>query len=528
MPFRPLPLLLGAALASCFLTPQAAAAPPVGDDINDRMGLTQSFLVGYTNSVEHDWGSVWTNMKAGVTRIAPDRSTTYWDQSGRGGQGAARVEALDREVKLAFANNRTQPVVQFIFLPSFEEGRQIQDIDWFELGRAFAARYRVDSDWNLANTGPGYGIRRWMILNEIDAPWYHPGYSNGRIVDPQTHTKSLNDALAQYRKANADFAAGVRASDPAADVFLGPLATGWVDESYPYQAGRWITEARDLLLSRGPERLDGFGFHSYPSTRLTDQDGFHRRMDPQWQYDRAIQQAGLWSVSPSFYTTEIGVQVADIDGPGPGPRFRGARTTLPAEEQVLPAQLMLPLIWNNLAVRHSSGPRWSQPANVFTSVFSPFSINRGNWVSLAEDARWHLTLNNTFSPNSRGRVYQLVSQLGAGMSITRVARSADNAELTAEGGGKTLHVRMHYPDDPYTDRTSWALWVPPQTRRAQVFYWDSTRWLPKQAPQGLPTAERTIDLQPFPWAQYISVPVRPGETVMLLLSTDEQAPFPSN
>ena len=42
-------------------------------------------------------------------------------------------------MKLAYANGKI-PVVQFIFLPVFEAGRDLTDVKWFEVGKAFAAQ----------------------------------------------------------------------------------------------------------------------------------------------------------------------------------------------------------------------------------------------------------------------------------------------------------------------------------------------------------------------------------------------------
>ena len=488
----------------------------IGDTVADRMGVTYSFTVRNTPGLNENqtWQQAWKNLAAGVTRISPERSYNYWDPNANNGFGRAKVEFIENEMKLAHANGTT-PVVKFIFLPRFENGRDLTDVKWFEVGKAFAERYRIGSQWNKNNTSSSFGCRRWMILNEIDGPWYHVG----KDKSPE-NTESLQKFMNQYRNANRAFAQGVRASDPSAEVYLGPLATGWVTEG-SFRAEEWVKAAADLLKSTGTDRIDGFGLHTYPTTALSGQPGFQRKMDPQVQYNDIIAHAGLQSVSPKLYTTEAGVEQNDAL------LANNAVVNLSQGlDQQVPGQLFLASLWNHLSVKHVSGPRDGQLANEFTLAFSPFDIQRGQWVSMATDARWHLKNNGTFAPNSRGLVYQLITQLTKNVRITKVIRNSGTVQVEGRGlGGQRLYVRAHYPGDPYPNSNTWSVWAPPNTSRIQTFYWNSVDWRPKAAPQGVPVAAAQINFDKKPYGRFVQFGVRPGETCMAFVSGGGIAPF---
>ena len=511
-----------AALAFCASPGSAFAqqSPHIGDDVASQMGYAHSFTTRL-----QDWRNALGNVPASTIRIGADRIRDYWDPDANGGRGAAFAGHFDAELRLAEDEGVT-PVALLSVLPRFERldairiaGQtdtpvnwiRIDDVDWFEVGAAMAGRYQPGSAWNQANTAPGFGVRHWLLFNECDGPWFHPENTPDR---PDFNNESLQYFLDRYEEANRRFAEGVRSVDPDAKVYAGALATGWTP-TYRFAARNWIKEVGDLLRSDGPERLDGYGLHNYPVDDLGVPLNA-ARMDTQGQHDDVRTFAGLLNHSPEVFSTEFNVEVPEF-------RPNGAlRVTQTAAEERTAAQLLLALTWNNLGVQHTGGPRAGQFAGEFALTFSPFDIQRGQFASMAANARWQQN-GQQARPNARGRVHQLVYQLTEGMNFTAAfSNDAGRGYVLRDDAGRQLAVRVHHDLDQFPDDDTWFVRVPGEHNRLEVFLYDSIVDAPGQ-PFGVLAPAQTREIATAAGDRFVGVgDLPPGQTVMVRTFAEEQ------
>jgi hypothetical protein len=323
---------------------------------------------------------------AGICRV-PVSQNDYWG----GSPAAPHPERLDQLVLLAHKHGIT-PMLLFEYYTRWNGelgGRE----KWEQIGRAFAGRFRPNSEWLR-----GQGIRDWGIsfYSAINEPEWKD--NNPTPIPPEAYAAAL-EGLAD----------GVHAVDAGLKV-----SPGGFQEVPLFQKRDPYVKAVAGLYNQG--KLFALDIHRYWDVQYVPMAG-STRFSLQSQFDEVKRDAGI-TADIAFYTTEMNF-----------------KKRLVSEEQA--AAGLLTALWDALGVVGSKGQRVNQfvmPWNLFNTP--------------AQDAEYGMAVQlSPWTPTARGKVVRLVGELARGMRYLSCDPKG-KGEFVLVGDGRKLWV--------WQDRKGWT------------------------------------------------------------------------
>ncbi len=305
---------------------------------------------------------------------------------------------------------------------------------WFSIGQAFATRFGKNSAWLASQGYTGRGATTFMAFNE---PWH-----NSKNWDPEVFKNCL-DGLGD----------GVHSVNPDFIVAPGGMPTYLLPDRNP------LIGAITPLLNDGS--LDGLTFHLYNDTRR----------DRPWRMDYEFNSQAVFDTVKSYWgiTADIYYHVTEY---------------MPkADEEIDKARYFLMHTWSHLGVVGNNG----QPV---TRHIAPYLYT----ITNADHDQFSMAENDwLWKGNGKGRIYQMVSRLTAGMQFTALDPRG-KGEFVLEGNNRKLVVWQNavgWTDHPGSTFTIDD--IPVSTTKLEVFRYDS--WIQLHGGHGgIPDPYRSISL----------------------------------
>ena len=334
---------------------------------------------------------------------------------------------LDKQMLLAYQQD-AQPMILFEYYGSYLQSQNLPIGDyrkWFNIGKAFAERFKPNGTWAKENNIKNFGITIYTAINEPDGP--KPGAPD-RIPD--------ND----YAAALEGLADGVHAVDTNLKVLPGGFLSPNRDKNYTFSG---LGLALAPLLNNG--KLDGLDLHTYYDVQYAPLHQTYER-SAQRDFER-VKQALKITRDINFYATEFNF-----------------KKRLVTEEEA--AKGLLTGIWDNLGIVKTDG---KTPATQFAFPWNIFhATTTGKEYGLTvEQEPW--------VPTARGKVIKMVAGLTAGMQFTSLDPKTEG-EFILEGGGNKLYVwqnRQNWTNHPGATYT--VSNIKPSHKKLEVYGWDGLR-----------------------------------------------------
>lgn len=401
--------------------------------------------------------------KAKVVRLGYDRLYHFYDSVSK----TATPENMDENMLNAYSLCLS-PMLMLTTYTTWEGEREDQsdilgyDI-WYEAGRAFAERFRPNSDWMLQHGILDWGITHYTCFNEPDNRNFNS-------------TPFLLDLFYDSVKGFAD---GVHSVDPSLKVSLHGNTETELKNNKAYCFAKVVPLYNDGTL-------DTVIIHRYWNEKYVPMSGRYD-WSLQSQFDEVKSVYGLRS-DVSFATTEFNVPVQD---------------ELTDEEET---KRFLTAIWDALGVVGDN----SKPVTQYALVYH---LNKKDQPGF--------TLGESFSPwvpNDKGKVFQLVSHLSEGMEITD-SDPKNTGIIKLEGGGKTLLV--------WQNRKAWSSIrsngitindIPSGTENIEIYRYNS--WVMHDDGSGEAKPYRTINVSGLNSVYINNLPTE--ETLMFLLDVQNE------
>jgi hypothetical protein len=298
------------------------------------------------------------------------------------------VHVIDASVKLAHEHGIT-PVLLLEYYAEYiqNEGLGTRE-QWFEIGKAFAARFKPNGTWGQENDVADWGITVYTAFNEPEQ-----GFGAGGKIDPQRYVDSLHG-----------YADGVHDVDPTLEVVPGGFmaANAWNDWTL-----RGLGTAIAPLLNDGT--LSGIDLHTYFDVQWAPMENGYGD-SAQSSFDDIKRACGI-TADIGFYSTEFNYKHRAV-----------------TEEAA--AKGFLTALWDTLGVVGSDG------ATPRTKIAFPWNIfNRST-----DDAEFGIcTELEPWTPTARGEVLRMVARLAAGKRFVSSAPRTLGV-FVLEGGGAKLWV----------------------------------------------------------------------------------------
>jgi hypothetical protein len=348
---------------------------------------------------------------AGMCRI-PISPGDYWNGS------RATPERTDNGILMAHENGIT-PMILFEYYTRWN-GDLGSSEKWEGIGRAFAERFRPNSQWLTSRGIEDWGVTFYSAVNE---PMWRDNNPTPIPVD-------------RYVGAMEGLADGVHSVDASLRVCPGGF------QEIPLISGNNYGPAIAHLYNNG--KLYAIDIHRYYDVQWQPMaETFQNSL--QNQFDEVKEAWGI-TADIKFYTTEFNF-----------------KKRLVSEDEA--AVGFLTAIWDALGVVGNNGQSVTQftlPWNIFNTTGS--------------DAHYGLcTQSNPWTPIARGRVLQMVCQLASGMRFVSLDPKT-RGEYILNGNDKKMWV--------WQNRTAWTNHlgssytvadVPPGATRLEVYGWDGLR-----------------------------------------------------
>ncbi|MGH6920556.1 MAG: hypothetical protein ACREJ0_22965, partial [Geminicoccaceae bacterium] len=222
-------------------------------------------------------------LHCGLGRVSCNPKNDYF-------QGNAPSPANMDDVVVALLQNGVQPYFSFVFtddLNSAETGiPQRNYADWFNIGQAFANRFKQGSSFLVGQGITELGAYGYAAINEPD----HDGGETPGL----TH--------AQYHDMLRGLADGVHSSDPDGKVWPAGYLSGNRDQEY---TGHGYCLAVADLINDGT--LEGFDLHTYHSKNGAE---IHDTYDRSHQHDadQFVVQCGITRQDIDIICTETNIR----------------------------------------------------------------------------------------------------------------------------------------------------------------------------------------------------------------------------
>ena len=332
---------------------------------------------------------------------------------------------FDAAMREAYRNGIT-PIILLEYEGSYQDLDPPQPVgsyaDWYEAGRAYAARFRPGGDWARENGAGNWGVTVFTAINEPDV----------QATTPH----------AAYRDALAGLADGVHSIDPGLRVVPGGFAT--CNSRGDPTFGGYGTAIADLLEDG---RLDGIDLHTYYNARWFPLDR-GREFSAQACFDKARSALGVRR-DINFYATEF--NVARGDG---------------WEDDDTLGALFLTAIWDHLGVQKTDGS---------SATVLAFPWNLSDTGHIEGPAYAMAAGENPWKPDVRARVLKMVAGLAGDMSFVALD-PRHSGTFVLEGPDARLVVFQDRPG--WTDLPAgedWTVVAPPWAKTAELWGWDGLR-----------------------------------------------------
>ena len=330
------------------------------------------------------------------------------------GDNAPHPERLDDLVLLAHKHGIT-PMLLFEYYTKWNGplgGRE----KWLAIGKAYADRFRPNSEFLTSK-----GIRDWGIIHytAINEPMWTD--NNPTPIVPE-----------EYAAALEGLADGVHAADKSLKV-----SPGGYQEVPLFQNRNPYIKAVAPLYNNG--KLFAIDIHRYWDVQYVPMTSY--RFSLQTQFEQVKKNAGI-TADVAFHTTEMNF-----------------KKRLVTEEQA--AAGLLTALWDALGVTGNAGQRVTQfvmPWNVFN-------------LDTRDDHYGICTQLDPWTPTARGKVIRSVGLLTKGMMFTHC--DPKQGEFVLEGDGRKMWVwqnRKGWTREPGESYT--LAGIPPAAKAIEVFGWD--------------------------------------------------------
>ena len=390
---------------------------------------------------------------ANVSGVRNPRISIYPNRYWNAGTNQPTPELLDNLVLMA--HDHGQDIMMYFIHYLEESGDPGDYAKWFAIGQAFAGRFGKNSAWLASQGITDWGSTTFMAFNE---PWH-----NSKNWDPQVF-KDCMDGLGD----------GVHSVNPDFVVTPGGMPTYLLPEDNP------LIGAITPLLNDGT--LDGLTFHLYNDTRR----------DRPWRMDYEFNSQAVFDTVKSHWgiTADIYYHVTEY---------------MPkADDEADKAKYFLLHTWSNLGVVGNAG----QPVTRHIAPFQYSTTTAGHPQFGMADVDW------LWQGNVKGRAYQMVSRLTAGMQFVSLDPGG-SGEFVLEGDGKRLIVWQNaegwtdHPGSTFTVEN-----IPAGATRLEVYRYDSWTQL-YGGHGGIPNPFQSINLSGE--TSYTVTDVPTGECYMFML-----------
>jgi len=305
---------------------------------------------------------------------------------------------------------------------------------WQAIGKAYAERFGPNSAFLVAHDIHDWGITIYETMNEAD--------------NETDITKKIPiTGESSYVSALEGLADGVHSVNPNLAVIPAGLCTECSSSNHTLNG---YGTAIAPLLNDG--KLDGIDLHTYNDIKwapIIREDGTVTfGFSPQAAFDNVKKACGI-TRDINFYTTEY--------------NFKAGEQGI---DENLAAKRLLTCIWANLGVVKSDGHTPATKLALVWNLFTPADKDNTDGIT-AQSSPW--------IPTARGKTYQMVMQLTAGMTFTYLD-PRDKGEFTLTGNGKTLWVWQNYETFSSIHGTSHTVAnIPASAKTLQVIGWDGPR-----------------------------------------------------
>ena len=345
----------------------------------------------------------------GMCRI-PVSANDYYNPQ----QKQPHPEKLDELVLLAHKHG-IAPMLLFEYYTRWNAEIGGRD-KWFAVGKAYAERFRPNSDFLKSKGISDWGITFYSAINE---PMWKE--NNPTPIVPE-----------EYATALEGLADGVHSVDQSLRV-----SPGGFQEVPLFQNRDPYIRAVAPLYNSG--KLFAIDIHRYWDVKYVPMTDYKFSLNA--QFAQVKKNAGI-TADVAFCTTEMNF-----------------KKRLVTEEQA--AAGLLTALWDALAVTGNSGQRVTQ----FIMPWNLFNLD-------SRDEHYGMcTQLDPWTPTARGKVVQSVCRLTKGMAFTRCDPKA--GEHVLEGSGRKLWVwqnRKGWTKDPGESCT--VTGIPAGTKTIEVHGWD--------------------------------------------------------
>jgi hypothetical protein len=314
---------------------------------------------------------------------------SFWDRANK----VPTPEKLDALILACHAHG-IRPLFLFNYYTFW--GGAIGDDDWQAIGKAFADRFKPNSEWLVSQGIKDWGVTIYTAFNEPDI------YINHSIIP-----------VADYAKAMGEFANGVHASDPNLKVVPGGFATPCAHSDYTCKE---YAKALAPLFNDGT--LDGIDLHCYNGSYapVTQQ-----KFTAQGMFDLVKKGSGI-TRDINYYCTEFN-----------GGKAGGEKLLSSAEPDN--AKVLLTALWGQLAVTGNGGYSLE---NLKSMLALPYSS-----MGVFPKVGWGMALQyDPWVPSLRAKMLMETTTLLRGMNFTDIKKGV----YQLEGNGRKLWVLQNRTD----------------------------------------------------------------------------------
>ena len=323
--------------------------------------------------------------------------------------GSPSPSIIDDEMRELHSRGLT-PMILFEFYHDYTAPPRTYQA-WYDIGVAFAQRFRPGSSWNIENGhDSSWGIQVYSAINE-----------------PDIHAEGTGIDYSDYHDMLEGLADGVHSVDGELEVIPGGFAR---ENSHSDHDLRGYGPAIADLLNDGT--LAGIDLHVYndiiyaPIVRSNGSCTFSH--SPQRDFEEVKEGSGI-TRDINFYSTEYS--------------FKNNTQGISDD---LAAKRMLTCMWAIHGVVKDNGERATQ-----------FALMWNIYNTEADDPTYgKCTQLAPWTPIAPGKTVQLVHELSAGMEFTALDPNGDG-DFVLEGDGKKMWVWQNYPNWSDINGTSYTI-----------------------------------------------------------------------
>ncbi len=354
--------------------------------------------------------------------------------------GQVKPESIDEIVLLLYAEG-INPMLLIEHNP--DNGALGNEQKWFDIGAAFAARFRPNSAFLLQNNITNWGITRYSAINE---PLF--GLTGDDVP------ANLHFPVANYIAATRGFANGVHSVSASLQVAPGGLQEVPLFRNFnPYMTG--------IASMLNDNTLNALDIHRYydrnqPEFTLVNKVASHQGLIDKVKLDHGI-------------TADFNVWSTEYNARGAGSDEENAKDFVTAT-------------WDLLTVRGNDGNVVSDFALAFRT-YLPVSSNRN--LGMAESSF-------PFLGNAKGVAHQMLANITKGFKVVEADEDTGVDILTSENGDK---MWVFHNRDGWSNQVGDSFDItglPDSSNFLEVYRYNS--WDPLIGSTGAPDPARTIDI----------------------------------